>query len=204
MSAKDFALEDQRIREENRQAVAALAEAGGGGGESQAQETVYRDKRGRKLDMLNEFMRQEAIKAGKAVAEKQEEYEWGLGTKQKEEAALRKEELENIANEPIAPRKDDPRLDAMYREKIHADDPMAEYMLKKKQAKKAKAAAASGKPLKPSYKGPPPPPNRFGISPGYRWDGRDRGNGWEARVLGLAAGKQRVKDAAYQWSVSDM
>ncbi len=32
---------------------------------SASQETVYRDKRGRKLDMLNEFMRQEALREGK-------------------------------------------------------------------------------------------------------------------------------------------
>lgn len=30
--------------------------------------TVYRDKKGRKLDMLNEFMRQQDAKAGKEVS----------------------------------------------------------------------------------------------------------------------------------------
>jgi hypothetical protein len=48
----------KRRRDEELKEIAIKA-----GGEHQA--TVYRDKRGRQLDMLNEFMRQEAMREGK-------------------------------------------------------------------------------------------------------------------------------------------
>jgi pre-mRNA-splicing factor CWC26 len=40
-------------------------------------ETVYRDKRGRKMDMLNEMIRQQEILEGKRKRKAKEEYEWG-------------------------------------------------------------------------------------------------------------------------------
>ena len=57
---------------------------------------------------------------------------------------------------------------------------------------------------KPKYRGPLPPPNRFNILPGYRWDGINRGNGFESRRLIRMNFTKMRKQQAYQWSVADL
>ena len=57
---------------------------------------------------------------------------------------------------------------------------------------------------KPIDKGPWVPPNRFGILPGYRWDGIDRGNKFEDRLLKKINETQSSKDIEHRWSTQDM
>lgn len=58
--------------------------------------------------------------------------------------------------------------------------------------------------VKKKYKGPPAPPNRFNILPGYRWDGVIRGNNWEEAIMLKQNAKMAAKDDAYKYAVADM
>jgi pre-mRNA-splicing factor CWC26 len=48
------------------------------------------------------------------------------------------------------------------------------------------------------------PPNRFGIRPGYRWDGVDRSNGFEAGCFAKQNNANLRATEEYKWSSSDM
>ncbi|XP_052719894.1 BUD13 homolog isoform X1 [Crassostrea angulata] len=123
--------------------------------------------------------------------------EWGKGMKQKEEKAIRLEDHVYEMTKPLARSKDDQDLDTMLKDQERADDPMLTFIKKKKLKGLEKKAL-------PKYKGPPPPPNRFGIMAGYRWDGVDRSNGFERSIYAKTSDKKAVELMAYKWSVEDM
>ncbi|KAJ6593565.1 Pre-mRNA-splicing factor of RES complex-domain-containing protein [Mycena capillaripes] len=158
-----------------------------------AQETVYRDATGKKIN--TKAARAEAAKLKREREEKEaQKMEWGKGLVQRDEAEKRKQELEKQRGTKFARYADDADLNEEMKSKELWNDPAAQFLTKKR---------AKG-PRKPEYNGPPPPPNRFGIKPGYRWDGVDRGNGFEKKLFQSINQRKRKGLESYQWSAEDM
>ena len=155
-------------------------------------ETVYRNERGKKVDLV------EGDKVHKLNA--REEVELRKGTVQREQEAIFKREYQELQDASFARHQDDDKLETLRKDAIRKGDPMAGSFAKKI----ASTSASSGKPTKPMYKGPPPKPNRFGIPPGFRWDGVDRGNRFEDKALANKFSANHKKEQAYRWSTSDM
>jgi len=158
-----------------------------------AQETIHRDQSGRKIDM--KAAKAEAARKKREAEEREaQKMEWGKGLVQREEQEKRKLELEKQKTRGFARYADDKDLNEELKAQDRWNDPAAAFLTKK----------TSKGPRKPQYSGPPPPPNRFGIKPGYRWDGVDRGNGFEKKVFQHANERKRKGLESYQWGAEDM
>ncbi|TEB34596.1 hypothetical protein FA13DRAFT_1753606 [Coprinellus micaceus] len=160
---------------------------------AQAQETVYRDASGKKIDM--KMAKAEAARLKREREEKEaQKMEWGKGLVQRDEREQRRKEMEKNKAKPFARGIEDKDMNEELKSKELWNDPAAMFMTKKK----------SKGPRKPEYQGPPPPPNRFGIKPGYRWDGVDRGNGFEKKLFQSVNARKRTGAESYAWGVDDM
>ncbi|KAL3682976.1 hypothetical protein R1sor_000998 [Riccia sorocarpa] len=176
-------------------------------------ETVYRDKRGRRLEGLEEFVRQQ--KGEEKPPEKP--LEWGKGLAQKRELETKFAELEAERNKPFARTRDDPELDKELRETVRWGDPMA-HLVKTKIPEPVLPDLGASEEMKASGFIIPqdipahswikrriaPPANRYGIKPGRHWDGVDRSTGYERDMFKAKNEKKALEQEAYLWSVADM
>ncbi|CAD6900920.1 unnamed protein product [Tilletia controversa] len=178
-------LEDERphIAEQSAAPIASVPSA-----EDELQfQTVYRDASGRKIDLRAEEEARQVAEVAKRRKD-EERKTWGMGMKQKQDQQVARQRLKEEATTSFARHADDKRMNDTLRSIERADDPALAFLTKKRPT-------ASSTPAKPKYKGPPPPPNRFGIQPGHRWDGVDRSTGFE-RMYFQKLNERKRRDAS--------
>ena len=202
-TSSDFATAERKLRKRQKEEL-AKHNAGSSTGE-----TIYRDASGKKRTVSAQHDEEQLRLQEEEKEMKQRQANKGTYQKLQEEAKLR--ELEMASEMTLARTIDDTQLENQKKSIIRDGDPMAMYAYKKQQEEQSKrvsstggGAAGNAVQLKPMYKGPQPKPNRYGIRPGYRWDGIDRGNGFEDKVLEMTHSKGRMKEEAYKWSSADM
>lgn len=175
----------------------------------EAEQTVYRDATGRRIDVSMKRAEARAAELEEVKQEKREK-EDAMGEVQKRQKEERKRDLEEAKFLGVARHADDEDMNEELKGVLRWDDPMAGYMMKK-QAEEvpaagskggSTAASSAGVARKKVYQGAAPP-NRYGIKPGWRWDGVDRGNGFEKEWFQARGRKSRNENLEYQWQMDE-
>jgi pre-mRNA-splicing factor CWC26 len=194
----------RRELEELRSREKRLMESTGDEALGRNARTVYRD---RGTGHIRDMEAEASVTPDKDEEERQAKYkEWSRGLKQREDQKIKAQEDLKETDKPLARYEDDEDRDKYLKDRELKEDPMLQFMRKKRQKEEVKAASAVGQVLlvKPKYSGPPPPPNRFGIIPGYRWDGVDRSNGFERKLTEKSNETIARQEEAYRWGTEDM
>ncbi|KAJ4155428.1 hypothetical protein LMH87_000670 [Akanthomyces muscarius] len=160
------------------------------------EETVYRDATGRRIDIS--MKRAEARRMAAEAEEKERLAKEALkGEVQQEEARRRREQLQDAKLMPLARKADDEDMNRELKEQERWNDPMMQFM----SGKELSTGKGKSK-RRPVYTGAAPP-NRYGIKPGYRWDGVDRGTGFEAERFKALNRRKRNEGLDYAWQMDE-
>ncbi|KAI8622631.1 Pre-mRNA-splicing factor of RES complex-domain-containing protein [Chytriomyces sp. MP71] len=164
----------------------------------QMQQTVYRDKQGRLInkDAEAELNR---VKALRDEEERVDRLKFKQGLAQERAQAAFSARLEREKKEKFAVHKDDEELNERLKGRTHWGDPLAGLGSSSSSGLGSKGGRADRMRYAGSFM-----PNRFGIEPGYRWDGVDRGNGFESKLTQSKYAKVSLAQEAYKWSTEDM
>ncbi|TGZ82726.1 hypothetical protein EX30DRAFT_328512 [Ascodesmis nigricans] len=158
------------------------------------QETIYRDASGRIINIA--MARAEARKKAEEEEEKVARVrEMQKGEVQKIEEEERRKKLQEAKYMTLARYRDDEEMNREMKEEERWADPALAFLTKRKDGARSKTG-------RKTYQGAAPP-NRFGIRPGHRWDGVDRGNGFEKKWF-LAQNKLKEKKELQYTSMMDI
>ncbi|KAK1989288.1 Pre-mRNA-splicing factor of RES complex-domain-containing protein [Colletotrichum cereale] len=162
------------------------------------EETVYRDATGRRVDVS--MKRAEARRLAAEAEEKERQAKLApKGDVQLEQARKRREALEDAKLMNFARTADDEEMNRELKDQERWNDPMAQFMSEKTGGGGAKGKKGKRRPI---YTGAAQP-NRYGIKPGYRWDGVDRGNGFEGERFKAINRRERNKGLDYAWQMDE-
>jgi len=182
-------------------------------------ETVYRDKEGRKIKRGE--TQEDKKKKLKDLNEKQLQ-KWMKGFKQVEDNKKKEEESRELRNEPLARYDIDKTFENELKMKERFGDPMKELLefqksREEKQEVDENVSQTTENNLKKNlttskntkkymrlvckFKAPT---NRYVIEPGYMWDGVDRSNGFELKLLGTRNVREAQKNEYYKLRTEEM
>lgn len=182
----------KKEREEKKAMKAAGLDMGG-----LAQQTIYRDASGRMINVKEKKEEAEA-KAREEERKAKEELESRKGDVQRREKEERRQNLEDAKVMTVARHADDKKMNDELKERERWNDPMAQLLATKKTSSKGGKSKASSKSYQGGFE-----PNRYGIRPGWRWDGVDRSNGFERKWF---QARSRAKDREaleYAWQLDE-
>ncbi|KAI1437939.1 Pre-mRNA-splicing factor of RES complex-domain-containing protein [Xylaria sp. CBS 124048] len=178
-----------------------------GGKQHKEAETIYRDATGRRVDVS--MKRAELRREAEEAARKREAAELALrGDVQIEDARRRREALDDAKVMAIARHADDEDMNAEMKAQVRWGDTMAAFVKPKGDggsgSGRGTVAMGKGRVVKgrPVYKGAWAP-NRYQIPPGYRWDGVDRSNGFEAERFKAINRRERNRNLDYTWQMDE-
>lgn len=182
-TGQTFSVSEGKIQAKKKQAAQVMVDKYGMG------DTVYRDESGKQTDAPKD-------KNSRRKLTNQEQVALNTGRVQREKLQSKQQEWADLQQSAFARHADDVGLEDDRKNVLREGDPMA--------AKAAKKQAAARGKQRPVYKGPAPKPNRFGIRPGFRWDGVDRANNFEDKILARKFNAQHRQEKAHRWSTADM
>ncbi|KAK2737819.1 Pre-mRNA-splicing factor cwc26 [Myotisia sp. PD_48] len=164
-------------------------------------ETIYRDASGRIINVA--MKRAEARKAAAEAAETEKAAKEALtGDVQRKEKELRRIALEEAKFIPLARTVDDEELNREMKAAQRWNDPAAEFLTSASKHTSGAAGHTAGNIRKKTYQGAAPP-NRYKIRPGHRWDGVDRGNGFEQKWFDARTQRGRMEQLEYAWQMDE-
>ncbi|KAI2473566.1 Pre-mRNA-splicing factor of RES complex-domain-containing protein [Annulohypoxylon bovei var. microspora] len=170
-------------------------------------ETIYRDATGRRVDVS--LKRAELRRAAQEAAAREDAKTQALrGEVQVEAARRRREQLDDAKVMAVARHADDLDLNKEMKEQVRWGDTMAQFIEPRGGGGGGGGGGGASGGGKRKMKGKPVyqgawTPNRYGIKPGYRWDGVDRGNGFEGERFKAINRRERNKGLEYAWQMDE-